>query len=481
LAKVRNPSTLSGYFGVDHVTLERLDVHDPTLAIDTKLFIDPLLLKYSQHQEICDGAVEQYRSHFEKVITFLTATKVADDVAWRSARRLLEFHEIRGTCLGYGANTIQGSGFGPELTDRILHVGKEIVDLGIRDPDLFPSMALFEADIGPDRISDMATNVMRSALVNFNHRVLDELSLEGERFELGDIEGHFLRKPFQSRRTPIILIPRDILRKLPIAMDWDGVADAASQNAALRHRVNEHLGQIWAAKTKRTKNELREQALTSRDAFQALLDAIHDVPPRAYDTVSDPDGLVKWARLGKHFADQYPLTIKTGQHDDTLEALYHVAKQIVTRFRQLIEHNGLNRELYKESRAPRHESTAQKLFFAIAFCYWEANDLDISPEVDSGSGQVDFKLSRGFDVRILVEVKLSTNGKLVSGYEKQIEAYKQAEQTMRAIYLIVDVGRMGKKDERLFEVRKAAQRRGSPLSDLEFVDGRIKPSASKRK
>lgn len=51
---------------------------------------------------------------------------------------------------------------------------------------------------------------------------------------------------------------------------------------------------------------------------------------------------------------------------------------------------------------------------------------------------------------------------------------------MKAIYLVIDVGNMGRKESTLMKMRNAAAKRREPLSDLEFVDGTIKPSASKR-
>jgi hypothetical protein len=480
MAKVKNPTTLSHYVGISEHKLAKLGVLDPTLGIDTKLFIDPLLFPQSVHPEIHDMAVTQYRQHFEKVIKFLAITKSAMDVAWRTARRLLEFHEIRGTCLGYGAASIYGSGFGPRLTNRILHVGKEIVDLGIDDPDLFPAMALFEADISPDRISDMTTNVVREALVKFNQRILSELELKGEDFLVVGTPGKFLRNPFQTRRTPIILVPVDVLRDLPIARDWDEIADAAFKNDVIRNRVNQHIGHIWAAKTKRDKEKLRSQVLSCKEAFQTMLDSIHNVPLRAYDVDNDPDGLIKWSYVAKRYAQDFPLDLSSFKKLTNLEAVYNLVSLIIEKYRQLIEHNGLNKELYKENGQPRHESTSQRLFFAVAFCYCEANDVDISPEVDSGTGQVDFKFSIGFEARVLVEVKLSTNSKLVHGYETQLEIYKQAEQTMRAYYLVIDVGKMGGKADKLIKTKNEASKRGDPLSGLVFVDASLKPSASKR-
>jgi hypothetical protein len=66
--------------------------------------------------------------------------------------------------------------------------------------------------------------------------------------------------------------------------------------------------------------------------------------------------------------------------------------------------------------SPRPEKAAQRLFFAIAYAYCKANNLDVTPEADTGNGPVDFKVSLGFTGRVLVEIKLSTNTKLVRGY-----------------------------------------------------------------
>ena len=108
MAKISSPETFTTYFDVDSNLLEEIGVLDPTLDVDTRLFIDPLLLQYSAQSEIHGLAYEKYQKHFERVIRLLTASKVPEDVAWRNARRLLEFHEIKGTCLGYGAGSIRG-------------------------------------------------------------------------------------------------------------------------------------------------------------------------------------------------------------------------------------------------------------------------------------------------------------------------------------------------------------------------------------
>ena len=92
----------------------------------------------------------------------------------------------------------------------------------------------------------------------------------------------------------------------------------------------------------------------------------------------------------------------------------------------MVENKGLWKELWDENGKPRKEKASQRLFFAVAYSYCKANNIDLTPEADSGNGPVDFKLSQGFDSKLVVEVKLSTNGRLVHGYEKQLEIYKKA-------------------------------------------------------
>src|SRR3989344_1316493 len=305
MAKHKTPITLSRKFGIDQRDLARLGVLDVTLAIDTKLFVDPLLLSHSRHPELNTDGVQQYHSHFDTIIRLLANSRSEGDPAWKAAEKKLAFPEINGTCLGYGAGSIHGSGFGPKLTNRVLRVAAQIVEIGVRDPDLFSAMALFESDIGPDRISDMTTNIIIGALSAFNARVLGELGLRGEKFPMGQ----FLLNPYEEKRTPIIFVPTDVLRDLPIAYDWDGIEHAARRNDELREKINKHVASIWMKKTKRDKGRLKNQALSNREAFETLLSAIKSVSAQPYDVASDPEGVIIWATKGEQFAQAFPLNL----------------------------------------------------------------------------------------------------------------------------------------------------------------------------
>ena len=206
MARIKNPVRFSTHFGVSEEVLTRLGALNPTLNADTKLFIDPFLIPDSRQPEIAEGGHQTYRQHFERVIKLLAASKSEGDVPWRNARRLMEFPEIKGTCLGYGAQSVSGSGSGAFTTAGVMQTAKAIVDLGIDDPDLFVAMGLFEEGIGPDRISDMATNVILPDLLKFNTRILAELEIPTKKITLTSKMGLATRQRFQS--THLNTIPR---------------------------------------------------------------------------------------------------------------------------------------------------------------------------------------------------------------------------------------------------------------------------------
>jgi hypothetical protein len=114
MAKIVNPVRFSDYFGLDAATLVDAGVLNPTLNAETGLFIDPMLIEDSQHAEIREGARATYAAHFTTVIKLLRGSQIPGDAAWRNALRYLFFPEIKSTCLGYGAQSVSGSGSGSD-------------------------------------------------------------------------------------------------------------------------------------------------------------------------------------------------------------------------------------------------------------------------------------------------------------------------------------------------------------------------------
>lgn len=477
MPKLHNPATISSEFKISREALSCAGAIDATLSTDTLLFIDPVLLRESAHKEISEDAYRAYEDHFLRIIKLLRASQKKGDVAWKAAARQFKFSEVSWTCLGYGKTT-EGSGFGPELTAATLETANQIVKLDVDDVDLFLVLALFEDGVGPDRISDMTTNIIFDQLVQFTQRVSKELNLPQTKWSFRSKPLHLPKNPLSE--NPLLLVPNDIVRKLPIACDWSDISRVVNHNDDLRDRVNTQVGSIFARMSRHEKSLLKKAALRSKEAFETMLDVIKEVHPKPYDFKSDPDGEDFWKSIIDSVAKEHPLPMgEHAKHKIEIEEAGEIVSKIISQFRDLIENKGLWKEMWSDDGQPRKEKAAQRLFFAIAYSYCKANNLDLTPEADAGNGPVDFKVSQGFANKIVVEIKLST-GTVVHGYEKQLEIYKAGEDTDKGVFLVVDVGGLGNKLSEIEKIRSERLASKQNASAIWHVDAQKKKSASKR-
>lgn len=482
MAIIKNPQRISTTFSIDHTLLKDMGVIDVFLNIDNPVFIDPMLLPVSSHKEIKNGAAESYKKRFEKVIKYLMNSAGKGDVAWKAAKNLLSFSEISWTCLGYGGSSTRGSGFGEKLVSNTIDTAFQIIKLDIMDVDLFMGLSLFEKDIGPDRISDMTTNIIIEDLIEFSIRINSNLKLKTREYNINNKSYFLVENPYN--KDPIIFVPNDIVRSLPIAADWSDIAKSLRENKALREAVNSHLGQIFANMKAAERERLKFNALKSKESFEYVINMLREVDKVPYDFEADTEGLYFWRDLIDSLIEDFPNVIKSvdikNVHDD--KDIILIVRDIVKKFQCLVEDNGLWKELWNEDFSKnRKEKAVQRLFFAVASSYCQANNIDLSPEVDQGNGPVDFKLSYGASCKVVVEIKLSNNSSLVHGYEKQLDIYKKADNTDKGVFLIVDVGSLGEKYDKVKEIRNKLISDNKSASEIFYIDGTVKESASKRK
>lgn len=120
----------------------------------------------------------------------------------------------------------------------------------------------------------------------------------------------------------------------------------------------------------------------------------------------------------------------------------------------------------------------QCLFLGIVSSYCQANNIDLSREVETGRGPVDFKFSSGHSYRALIEMKLAKSSKLKQGFEHQLPAYLKAQQLKHGYYVVVLY--FNKELERVEKVFEEIQsKQGALQGQVIIVDAtRKKPSAS---
>jgi len=270
VARIKNPTLFSKYFRISADVLERAGLIHPFMDVDTPLFIDPVLLEKSSNPRINTQAIQNFRAHFRSFVRLLAISRQNNDAAWKGARRQLDLRELPENGLGYGSSGRSGSSRPEHIRQAILRTSKEIIELGADDPEMISLMGFFEEDVGPDTISDFTTRVIMEDLA----AITEEFCLSNKiPVRDNDVSERHRLPAFQTnrKRVPIVLVPRDIVRDLPVANDWSEIERLVLQNARIRERVNRFLGGLIQPTVADRKLALRRAAMGSADDFRAFL------------------------------------------------------------------------------------------------------------------------------------------------------------------------------------------------------------------
>jgi hypothetical protein len=476
MAKIKNPILFSTHFGLKPEVMEAAGFVDPFLNVDTQLFIDPALLEKSSIELIRIEALAAFRKHFDNFLRLLAISECEGDAAWRAAQRLLDLSEPADNGLGYGGSGRSGSSRPDEIRDAIMRTAKEIVTLGSKDPEMLALMGFFEENVGPDTISDFTTRVIAGHLAKLTEKFCQDHGVptsdnEGENevsLPYFDLKG--------GKEKYVILVPSDIVRELPIANDASEIYAAVSQNQKIRDRVNAFLGEGARHTAAERKAAMRMAALESADSFDLFLKTIKNFA-RAYNQDDDVLGYFKLKELLGSDITAFKVAKKFDLASGA-EKIAELVHETIAMFRHHVEKGNLWESLWAEGQ-PKKERASQLIYFAIADCFCKANDVDISPEANMGGGPIDFKFSKGYEARVLVEMKRSS-GTVRHGYEKQLEFYKDAAKTFHGIFVIIDYGDLGNKLAIIQQIRAARLAAGQNASDIVVIDATPKASASKR-
>ncbi|PLT97264.1 hypothetical protein BMJ29_04445 [Sinorhizobium medicae] len=477
MASFSNPLLFSAHFKIPEEELERVGLIDPFLTVDTQLFIDPILLEKSAIKIISDDAYEAFRKHFENVIRLLAISKREGDVAWRSAQRLFSLREAPANGLGYGKSDRPGTSRPEEVRDAILRTTKEVIELGSRDPEMISLMGFFEEQVGPDTISDLTSRVIEPQLAKLTNDFCAHLGIP---MKISDASPDIPLPHYTStsgKERAIVLVPADIVRELPVANDWSDVDAAINANAAIRARVNQLLASIARPTVADRKDAIREAAFQSKELFETFIAAMKE-HATYYDPNSDALGYYKLKEILRSKEDDFK-SDRIYEVEKGIAEIKRVVNDAMEMFKHHVEKGNLWEALWINGR-PKKERAAQLIYFAISDCFCKANNVDISPEANMGGGPIDFKYSKGYDARVLVEMKRSS-GTVVHGYEKQLEIYKDASRTNHGVFVVLDYGDLGEKLTAIQAMRNERLKRGEPASDIVVVDATQKVSASKRK
>ncbi len=426
----------SDHFGI--MRAESEGWFDPVLSIDIKLFIDPFLV-YADEFGHFRGSHNEIIGFFNSIFRLIArAEGECESVLFRKALGSLKFPEVEEVCLGYTAAGTKGSGAGGHSARLIAAAIWEAIRAGMVQITHFEEVAILREGVGADRISDITASLLRNRLAMYTHDVCAAhgIATDAIRYHRGvydrdserwvPIDARLPRNPYNAK--PILLVPERYLNLLPTinAQDfWDYCY--INENETLRtefsHDITRNVSKSDIIALARRRKDLRERYLQQVEGRRA----------QPYDLQRDRRGLVRWYDASKTYCGQNPLQVSIASEEDFVEAI----DRMVRAFKHFVEENGGWRLLWNDNSTPKREEASQLLFLGIVKHYCQANNIDISREAEVGRGPVDFKVSSGYCLRELLEVKLAKNSRFWHGLRKQLPTYQQAEGVRRGYFIVI--------------------------------------------
>jgi hypothetical protein len=470
----------SDYFDLDRTRED--DWFDPILTADTQLFIDPFRI-YVDDDEHWREAHDDLTDFFTFALELIARSGFdAASAHWRAARRLLTFPEPPEFCLGYGITPF-GSGTGEGFGGVMMEGARVAIEAGLKDLTHFEELTLFEDGIGPDRISDIACNVLKKYFVAYTQEVCERHGVEmqpvavrhaGWNRDYGwqDERENLPVNPWTERG--VLLVPSRFLRPLPTidpADFWDWSWEYRSED--IRGQFNYDLGRRVNARIIVSFARLNPHLA---DAYVEHVEEVGAKPP--YDFEVDPDSEYRWYAAGLQLAALATVPAEPESED----AFCQWVRELLEDFIHNIEQQDGWLLLWVDDK-PRKERFVQALLRTAVWRACREAGVDFTGEANAGRGPVDFKFSQGWNLRALAEVKLTNSTQFWHGLESQTPQYMASEGDVKCGFFIAVGYRDSDFDEKRLEaVRKAARavstRTGFKITPL-FVDARQKESASR--
>lgn len=465
----------SSYFKIPHRELIKVGIFDGLIERDIPLHVDPMLLKGCKIPEF-EGSYHKFLDYFNEIVA-LTIGMSNPSIKNRCFNQIVErmhFPEVVNTGLGYSKSNTKGNGISGKLSRQLATSCVEIVQAGIKDPAFFTLLPFIEEGIGADRISDMTIDVLLEDFLAYTQRMVKEMGINGRNIKHKNVA---YQVPFIKRR-PYLLIPQSLLAHLPIARSFDDIDSVCDYNRELRRRVCKAIGINMADFEKMRKSERKKAILAHSALLNDLLNYCKSLNVIGYDFVSDNMSLYADIRMTE-LVKKSPVNLAQYVTSANIDII-GITREIIGQYKTMIEDNYMYWLLYNDNHEFRDEKAAQLLFYMMAHFYCAANNIDLSRECDPGVGELDFKLSSGFNKKVLIEMKKASSSSLLAGFLKQLPAYEKAERTVDSFYLVIkDKESASNNIKKLLDKKNELDHQKKKYPEIIIVDAIMKPSASK--
>ena len=443
----------SDFFNIDEDIIESYGAINISLINDLPLFVDPFLLFNSEKPE--------YQKIHSDIISYLLflqeqAKKYPNPPAGMLAA-WYHFSEVKQTWLGFSLEGNSGRGLGHDFAINI-HRGLQTIfkDFGketITRSSHLEKLCLISRLVGRDKISDFTTNFTEKYQLEYTEAFATTYLEPRQclKFSVPRVEFCTGTHIWKSREYTlpcykgdyVLLTPRDMLtrddtfiNRADMIRNLQNIAPSV-EDAALRFALNQYFSDVLQHKKK-------EMSRTEKECAANALIAEHPEIIDHYIKYKE-DNEEQATSISKQVVQEVKqlfncqlqeLTTLLHKHTDFYRSSGNSRDEAYRRvifLKNVIEDMDGYRIFYINGKPLRRENDLQIMYRLV----WYATEFDINREVNNGRGPVDFKVSKGARDSTLVEFKLASNTKLKKNLSNQVEIYKAANQTDRAIKVIL--------------------------------------------
>lgn len=212
-------------------TQKEVDFLIPYLDIDRRYFFDPALLRFSTTEEL-----QPWKEEIEEFLKFVNAKIKAGDK--KKLEGLLNIGEANNIGLGYCIEDIDGSGFGEEISKKVIAIISRSKHFKVKGFSRLEELQWLDASIGPDRVSDFGLNILKRNIIKYTQeqcrkhgipmeKVRVDKVFYGDTVEWGPMVEELPVNPLKKSKDPmnphpaILLLPKELIRPLPLFLSYD--------------------------------------------------------------------------------------------------------------------------------------------------------------------------------------------------------------------------------------------------------------------
>lgn len=481
----------SDFFGVSEDVIESYGAVNISLINDFPLFIDPFLLFNSEDEGL--------RTIHDDMIRYLKFLQIKSQEVRGLTEGMLKawylFSEVKQTWLGFSIEGNSGRGLGKSFANGLYSglgsifksFGKETIT---KSPHM-EKLCLISANVGRDKISDFTTNFAKKYLLTYTEQFarkhLD--SSKCKEFMVSKVYFNYETETWVSQKfylpcfkddyvllTPKSILTRDdtFMNRLDMIRNLQTIAPSVDDET-LRFELDNYLTGLLS----KDKNLSRKEKDRAAEALICIHPEIIDYYMK-YKEMHEEEA----TSVSKEQVSETKLLFQTQLIElvnllNNKTPFYNVVPdahseslQRAQYLKHVIEDQDGYRAFYLNGKPLNREDMLQIMFRLV----WYGTSLDVNREVNNGRGAVDYKVSYGKKNSSLVEFKLASNSKLKQNLENQVDVYKTASETNRAIKVIMYYTE--KEYERVTKILNELGLIGCP--DIILIDARNdnKPSAS---